>query len=51
MKIDIEALKKFLRDAKNGYIKDVDSIELDEDGWVITDNGYYYLLDEDEIEE
>lgn len=47
MKIDIEALKRILMDVKKGYIKDIDSIELDEDRWVITDNGYYYLLDDD----
>ena len=51
MKIDIEALKQILRDVKNGYIKDIDSIELGYDGWVITENGYYDLLDDDEVEE
>lgn len=51
MRIDIEALKQFLRDVKDGTIKDIETIDLDGDGWVITDNGYYALLDDEEVDE
>lgn len=51
MKIDIEVLKQILRDAKNGFIKDIENIEMDGEGWLNTDFVYYALIEEEEEEE